>query len=96
MNDFPIQLKDADSPAPPDAQSVGIELMELLREIEEEAVQLQALFVRWGNDPVAVMRKAQSRTSDLRALALRAPELGEQLMQSLRATGVLSPSRASR
>lgn len=92
MSDFPIRLKAEDAPPPPDPQDVGIDLMKLLREIEEEAMQLQTLLTRWGNDPVAVMHKAQGRTVDIRALAIKAPVLGEQLMQALRYRGALSPS----
>lgn len=82
-------LKDEDRAAP-DLQAVGIDLMAMLREIEDEAVQLQALFTRWGNDPVSVMQKAQARTIELRALATQAAPLGETLMQACRAQGVFS------
>ena len=97
MNDpRPITLRAEDRPAPPDAQQAGIDLMALLREIEEETVALQTLLTRWGNDPLTVMHKAQGRTVELRALAIRAPMLGEQLMQSLRSAGALSSPLSTR
>lgn len=90
MNPWPVILKTEDAPEPRDAQAVGIDLMAMLREIEDEAEFLQKLLTRWGDDPIGVMHRAQSRTIELRSLAGRAPALGEQLMRSLRACGALS------
>lgn len=90
MNDEPIRLKPEDSPAPPDPQCVGIELMELLRSMADDTLHLRALLTGWGDNPIAVQRKAQTRVVEVAETAARALDRGETLMQSLRAARLFS------
>jgi hypothetical protein len=95
-HDEPIrfQLKPDDDAAPaPDPQQAGIELMAVLRAIDETRDDLQRLFTRWGDDPIGTMRKAQSRTIELQQLVAQAAPLGETLIQAFRAAGTFAPAR---
>jgi len=95
MQDHPIiVLKAEDSPAPADPQHVGIELMALLAALETEAAHLRDLYTAWGDDPIAVSRRAQARAIEIHDAAARARMAGESLMRSLRYSGLFrQPTR---
>ena len=94
VNDTPIRLKPEDSAAPPDAQSTGIELMALLASLETEAEHLRDLYTAWGDDPIAVSRRAQARAIEIHDAAARARMAGESLMRSFRYAGLFrQPTR---
>lgn len=98
INPRPLELRPEDSPAPlralpapePDPQSIGIELLALLRDLAEEAVELLALYSRAHGDPIDVQRRARDRVIEVRRLAIEAEPLGESLLRAMRAAGHLS------
>jgi hypothetical protein len=79
--------------APADPQEVGIQLMRVLREIQDETAVLLSLCERWADDPIAIMHKTRGRVIEVRSLAILAPELGQQLMRACRAHGTFSTTR---
>lgn len=90
MNEHPVKLKPEDAPPPPDPYLTGVELMELLRAVETDALYLRGLLTRVGVDPISVHSKASGQAVDLAATAARALDAGETLMRALRAARLFS------
>lgn len=91
MNDHPIlALKPEDSAAPADPQAAAIDLMAALRTLADDTRHLRDLLTRWGDDPIAVPRRAHPRSVEVHEAAARALDLGETLVQSLRAARLFS------
>lgn len=95
MSDWSVTRKSADR-AETDPQADGIALMDVLRRLDDARGELERLFTRWGDDPVAVMRQAQARTIEMQQLVPQATALGERLMMAHRAAGTFSRPWASR
>jgi hypothetical protein len=83
----PIRLK-ADDSAPlalvVDAQSLGIEHMDALRALVEDAYELRRLCTRGD------FERARGRSVEVYDAAARALDAGESLMRACRADGVFS------
>ena len=90
MNINEIRLKPADSPAPTDPQTVAIEHMQQARALAEEARHLVKLLTRWGEDPVAVFRRAQTSAIELSQQAAQLEAGAESMLQSYRLSGLFS------
>lgn len=81
---FPLKPEDQ-----PDPQQLAIELMALLRALDDDALQLRDLFTRWDGDGLA-RRKAQVRAQEIHEEAARALDAGNGLMRAIRAARLFS------
>jgi hypothetical protein len=85
VNDYPIRLKPDDAPPAPDPQTAAIRHMADVRALLDEARHLAGLLTHWGDDPVSVFRRAQTRAVELSEQAARVQASGETLVQAMRA-----------
>lgn len=84
MRKLPFVLKAEDSPSDP--QSAGIELLDALRTLSEDAVRLRDQLARTPGLP----RKAMAWGVDLAEDAGRAEDRAETLMRAIRSAGLVS------